>query len=123
MSRAGRCLALGALLLAACSPAPQVDSAVLEAEFQPGVDLDQALARLDQHHFTYTLRSPGECAALASEGRVRSQLEPRGGPCVFGKLPGPQNWHGGHSDVIVQLVFGSDCKLSDGHFETLELMF
>lgn len=106
--------------LAACSPAPSPLPDQLSAEFQPGMALDDARKRLTAHGTTFSERTTAECQALVERSPNVSQLPPQGGPCVFGKIPLSRSWYGGKSDVILQLVFGADGRLVDGHFEQID---
>ena len=116
-------LASLSLLLTACAPPPRPAVDQFTAEFRPGLALPEALALLDRHGVTYSLRSSAECAAQARAGHVRLDLSPQGGPCVFGKQIGTRTWYGAHADLIVQLVFGADQHLFDGHFEAIDELF
>ncbi len=97
--------------------------AALRQEIRPGLPLDRAQAILKGHGATTSTRSPAECRKLVEEARVPTQISPRGGPCVFGKILGPRSWYGGHTDVILQLVFGPDGKLVDANFEAIDSYF
>lgn len=114
---AGLCLTAG---LTACSPAPSPLPDQLSAEFQPGMPLDDARKRLSAHGTTFSEKSAAECQALVERSPNVSQLPPEGGPCLFGKIPLSRSWYGGKSDVILQLVFGADGRLVDGHFEQID---
>lgn len=110
--------------LAGCG-APAVDGLVqqLKTEFRPGLGLAEAESLLTHHGITHSQRPAAECEALARESRLPAQLTPRGGPCLFGKLPGPRAWYGAHTDVILQLVFTPDLRLADANFEAIESAF
>jgi len=97
--------------------------AALRQELHPSLPLDRAQFILKGHGATVTTRSAPECRKLVEESRVPTQLSPRGGPCIFGKILGPRSWYGGHTDVILQLVFGADNKLVDAHFEAIDSLF
>lgn len=110
-------------LLAACgagtdAAAPLLDE--LRRELQPGIGLLQAQAALQARGATTSTRAGAECAALVEASRTSTGLRPRGGPCVFGKIPVAQGRFGMHTDVIVQLVFAADGRLADASFEALE---
>lgn len=107
------------LALAGCSPSPSPLPEELRAEFQPGMDLEEARRRLIAHGTTFSLKSDTECTALVERSPNVSQLRPRGGACIFGKIPLSRTWFGGHTDVILQLVFSADGKLADGQFEEI----
>ncbi|MGE5469077.1 MAG: hypothetical protein ACM3Y9_16775 [Ignavibacteria bacterium] len=92
----------------------------LQKEFQPGLGLVQTQAALQARGATTTTRSAENCAALVGQARVQTQLQPRGGPCIFGKLPGRRDRLGWHTDIIMQMVFGTDDKLADASFEAIE---
>jgi hypothetical protein len=112
---------LAALGVAACGggdAAPLL--AQLHKDFQPGLPLGPAQDLLHVRGATLSTRTAGECEALVKEARVATQLAPRGGPCVFGKIPVAQGWFGAHTDVILQLVFGPDGKLVDASFESID---
>lgn len=96
--------------------------AKLQGDLKPGTSLDQAEALLKGQGATYSKRAAQECETMVRESRVPTQLQPKGGPCVFGKLPVSRNWYGGHKDIILQLVFDQDGKLRDGSFEAIEGM-
>ena len=64
-----------------------------------------------------------ELRELAKRSAMASQLPPRGGPCIFGKIPVSTNWLGGRTDVILQLVFTPDGTLADGNFEEIRNLF
>ncbi|HEX5393527.1 MAG TPA: hypothetical protein VFW68_09610 [Rhodocyclaceae bacterium] len=94
----------------------------LQADFQPGVRLAQAESMMQARVATYSTRTAQECEALVKESRVATQLQPKGGPCIFGKLPISRTWYGGHSNVIFQLVFDRDGVLKDASFEAIQSM-
>lgn len=94
--------------------------ATLRQELRPGLPLDRAQFILKELGATSSTRSAPECRKLVEESRVPTQISPRGGPCIFGKVLGPRTWYGGHTDVILQLVFGADGKLVDATFEAID---
>ncbi|MRR51785.1 MAG: hypothetical protein EG825_12890 [Rhodocyclaceae bacterium] len=94
--------------------------AELRKEFQPGLPLARAQELLKARNTTYSLRSAAECEALVKEARTAVNLAPRGGPCIFGKIPVSRTWYGARSDVILQLVFTADGRMVDGNFEAIE---
>ncbi|MBS0348562.1 MAG: hypothetical protein JSR69_19115 [Proteobacteria bacterium] len=114
---AGLFLAAG---LSACTSSPSPLPDQLSAEFQPGIPLDDARKKLAAHGTTFSEKTAAECQALVERSPNVSQLPPQGGPCVFGKIPLTRSWFGGKSDVILQLVFGADGRLVDGHFEQID---
>lgn len=107
------------LTLSACAPAPSPVPAEMQAEFQPGMTLEDARKRLTTHGTTFSVKSESECTALVERSPNISQLRPRGGPCIFGKIPLSKTWFGGHTDVILQIVFTADNTLADAHFEEI----
>lgn len=112
------------LLLGACSPPPNPLPEQMNGEFTPGMSLDEAGRRLKAHGTTYSVKTEAECMALVERSPNVSQLRPRGGPCVFGKILGkPEGLLGGHSDVILQLVFDGHGRLVDAHFEEIRQLF
>jgi hypothetical protein len=112
------------LLILACACALAGDSkaliAELRQEFQPGLPLARAQELLKARNTTFSVRSATECEALVKEARTAVNLAPRGGPCIFGKIPVSRTWYGARSDVILQLVFTADGKMADGNFEGIE---
>ena len=120
-----RLFLLSLLLSSAIAQADGQDPliAALGQELQPGLALDRAQLILKGHGATSSTRPAAECTKMVEESRVPTRLAPRGGPCVFGKIPGPRNWYGGHTDVILQLVFGADGKLVDASFEAIDTLF
>ena len=116
-------VALSALVLAACGAAPSPLVPQLREQFRPGMTQAVAEAALHARGTTYSVRNPAECAELANRSAMTAQLQPRGGICIFGKIPLSKNWLGGSTDVILQLVFTSDGKLADGNFEEIENTF
>lgn len=121
MSVSPRSLAGLALLLAgtACTPAPSPLLPTLKAEFRPGLALTDAVRLLDTHGTTHSEKSAAECQALLDRSPNSAQLPPRGGPCIFGKIPLSKSWYGLHTDLILQLVFTPDGRLADGQFEEI----
>jgi hypothetical protein len=112
------------LLLGACSLPPNPLPEQMSAEFTPGMSLDDARQRLTAHGTTFSVKTDAECMALVERSPNVSQLRPRGGPCVFGKIMGkPEGLLGGHSDVILQLVFDGRGTLVDAHFEEIRQLF
>jgi len=116
---------LAPLLLAlVCTPVLAGDAKALIAElrkdFQPGLTMTRAQELLKARNTTFSVRSPTECEALVKEARTAVNLTPRGGPCIFGKIPVSRTWYGARSDVILQLVFTADGKMADGNFEGIE---
>lgn len=112
------------LLLSACSLAPNPLPEQMNGEFAPGMSLDEASQRLKAHGTTFSVKTEAECMALVERSPNVSQLRPRGGACVFGKILGkPEGLLGGHSDVILQLVFDGSGKLVDAHFEEIRQLF
>ncbi len=107
------------LLLSACAPAPSAVPAEMQAEFQPGMMLEDASKRLTARGTTFSVKTEAECTALVERSPNISQLRPRGGPCIFGKIPLSKTWFGGHTDVILQIVFSADNTLADAHFEEI----
>jgi hypothetical protein len=116
-----RLLASLALLssVAACAPAPSTLPAELKAEMGVGMSIDEVGARLRAHGTTLSVHSATECQALLDRSPNIAQLPPRGGPCLFGKIPLSKTWYGGHTDVILQIVFDASSKLVDANFEEL----
>ena len=108
-----------ALALSACAPAPSPIPAEMQAEFQPGMTLEDASKRLTARGTTFSLKTEAECMALVERSPNISQLRPRGGPCIFGKIPLSKTWFGGHTDLILQIVFSADNTLADAHFEEI----
>lgn len=111
------------LALSACTPAPSSLPDELRDEFQPGLNLDQALDQLKQRDITFSVRAAPECEELVRQSSVTAQLAPRGGPCVFGKKTLSTTWAGGHQEVILQLVFTPDNLLVDANFEEVGSFF
>lgn len=111
--------------LAACSSNDEEQRLIarLHADLQPGVSLAQAESLLKSQGASFSERTAQECDALVKEARVPTQLQPKGGACVFGKLPVSRNWYGGRSDIILQLVFDAEGKLRDGSFEAIQSAF
>lgn len=111
--------------LAACSSTDEEQRRIarLHADLQPGVSLAQAESLLKSQGASFSERTAQECDALVKEARVPTQLQPKGGACVFGKLPVSRSWYGGRSDIIVQLVFDAEGKLRDGSFEAIQSAF
>lgn len=114
-------LLLPSMTVRAADQAPLISA--LHQELRPGLSLDAAQSVLKRHGATSSTRSAAECLKLVEASRVPTQLAPRGGPCVFGKVLGPRNWYGGHTDVILQLVFNADNKLEDASFEAIDALF
>ncbi len=75
--------------------------------------------RLRTHGTTLSVYSAVECQALLDRTPNIAQLPPRGGPCLFGKIPLSKTWYGAHTDVILQIIFDADGKLVDANFEEL----
>lgn len=122
--RSALCGLACSLLLSACSPTPNPLPEQMSGEFAPGMSLDEASQRLKAHGTTFTVKTEAECMALVERSPNVSQLRPRGGPCVFGKILGkPEGLLGGHSDVILQLVFDGRSTLVDAHFEEIRQLF
>ncbi|MDD5249573.1 MAG: hypothetical protein PHY45_11340 [Rhodocyclaceae bacterium] len=118
--RPGTAVLFAALVLAACGGGEATPLlAQLNKDFQPGLTVGQAQDLLKTRGAASSLRSAAECEALVKEARVPTQISPRGGPCVFGKIPVARGWFGAHTDVILQLVFGADGKLVDASFEEI----
>lgn len=116
------CRLLGSLTLlslAACAPAPSPLPATLKAEFGVGMPVAEAGDRLRTHGTTLSVYSAVECQALLDRTPNIAQLPPRGGPCLFGKIPLSKTWYGAHTDVILQIIFDADGKLVDANFEEL----
>lgn len=112
------------LLLGACNLTPNPLPEQMSGEFTPGMSLDDARQRLTAHGTTFSVKTDAECMALVERSPNVSQLRPRGGPCVFGKIAGkPEGLLGGHSDVILQLVFDGRGALVDAHFEEIRQLF
>lgn len=116
-------LVLTTLILTACEAPPSTLVPELRQQFQPGLTQAAAETALRARGTTFSIRSPAECAELANRSAMASQLPPRGGPCIFGKIPVSTNWLGGHTDVILQLVFTPDGTLADGNFEEIRNLF
>ncbi|HRH72334.1 hypothetical protein [Zoogloea sp.] len=116
-----RALFTSAILVtvSACAPAPSPLPAEMQAEFRPGMTLDDASKRLTARGTTFSVKTEAECQALVERSPNISQLRPRGGPCVFGKIPLSKTWFGGHTDLILQLVFTPGNTLADAHFEEI----
>jgi hypothetical protein len=115
--------ALAVSLICACSSGNDAANkliAQLHTDFQPGLSTTRAQELLTASKATFSVRSAAECNALVSEARTSVNLAPQGGPCIFGKIPVSQTWYGGHTDVILQLVFTPDGKMADGNFEAIE---
>lgn len=110
---------LALLSVTACAPAPSPLPAELKAELGVGMPVAEASERLRAHGTTLSVYTAAECQALLDRSPNISQLPPRGGPCIFGKIPLSKTWYGAHTDVILQIVFGADGKLIDGNFEEL----
>ncbi len=108
-----RALFTSAILLtvSACAPAPSPLPAEMQAEFQPGMTLEDASRRLTARGTTFSVKTEAECQALVERSPNISQLRPRGGPCVFGKIPLSKTWFGGHIDLILQRVFQLELEL------------
>lgn len=85
-----------------------------------GVSLADTEAYLQSQGAGFSKRSAQECERMVKESRVPTQLQPKGGPCVFGKLPVSKNWYGARNDIIFQLVFDGENKLHDGSFEAIQ---
>ena len=119
-SRSCRLLVL-LLVLNACSDnAAIAHLATLKQALPLQIALTDAEATLRQQGVTFTRHSAAECEDLNRNAQVQSQLPPKGGPCLFGKKEGPHNWYGAHQDVILQLVFDSQGRMADGHFEVVD---
>ena len=112
-----------ALLLAGCEEPPSPLVPALRQQFQPGHPLADALRDLKAGNTRFSVHSRSECETLSRANTMHSRLRPAGGPCVFGKIPVSTNWLGGHTDVILQLVFDADDKLADGDFEEIRVPF
>ncbi len=110
---------LALLSVTACAPAPSPLPAELKAELGVGMPVAEASKRLRAHGTTLSVYSAAECQALLDRSPNISQLPPRGGPCIFGKIPLSKTWYGAHTDVILQIVFDASGKLVDGNFEEL----
>lgn len=95
----------------------------LRARLTPGVSLADAEAYLQSRGAGFSKRSAQECERMVKESRVPTQLQPKGGPCVFGKLPVSKNWFGASNDIIFQLVFDGENRLNDGSFEAIQSAF
>lgn len=112
------------VFVASCAPALAGDAkaliAELHKEFQPGLTISRAQELLKSRNTTFSVRSATECEALVKEARTAVNLTPRGGPCIFGKIPVSRTWYGARSDVILQLVFTADGTMADGNFEAIE---
>lgn len=110
-----------AVSIAACSSQDEEQRRVarLRAELPTGTSLEKAEALLRAQGATFSKRTAQECEALVRESRVPTQLQPKGGPCVFGKIHVSRSWYGQRSDIILQLVFDADGKLRDGSFEVI----
>lgn len=118
-------LAAGVLtaLLAGCSDAPSSALPELREVFKPGYSLDDSMQTLKNRKATLSVYSAAECESLFRASSMPAQLRPAGGPCVLAKIPISNNILGGHTDVIVQLVFDRQDKLADGNFEEIAIPF
>lgn len=110
---------LALLSVNACAPAPSPLPAELKAELGLGMPVAEASERLRAHGTTLSVYSATECQALLDRSPNIAQLPPRGGPCIFGKIPLSKTWYGGHTDVILQIVFDADGRLADANIEEL----
>ncbi|WP_374266784.1 hypothetical protein [Zoogloea sp.] len=110
---------LAALGLAACTPAPSPAVPELRTQFKPGYPLGEAVKALKARNTTFSVMSAAECETMARQSALAAELRPRGGPCIYGKIPVSKNWLGGRTDVILQLVFAADSTLVDGNFEEI----
>lgn len=111
--------------LTACSSNDEEQRLIarLHDDFHPGVSLAQAESLLKTQGASFSVRTAQECDALVKEARVPTQLQPKGGVCIFGKLPVSHSWYGARSDIILQLVFDAEGKLRDGSFEAIQSAF
>ena len=118
---ATRLVATFACLLCTAAVAGDGDALIarLRQAFQAGIPLPRAETLLREHGANFSRRSATECEAMASKTAMAAQLKPRGGPCVFGKIPVAKSWTGLRTDVILQLTFSPDGKLADGNFEEI----
>ncbi len=110
-------------LLAACSnPGEEAQQALLQLrqQLQPGTAIAQAQTLLQARGITFSLKTSQECNALVKRSRLPTQLPSRGGPCLFGKLPGARAWYGERTDVILQLVFDQGERLVDANLEAID---
>jgi hypothetical protein len=114
---------LAALALAGCEEPPSPLVPELKQQFGPGYPLADAIQNLKARNTTLSVHSRSECESLARSNTMTSRLRPGGGPCIFGKIPVSKNWLGGHTDVILQLVFNAEDKLVDGDFEEIRVPF
>lgn len=110
------------VLLAGCSSTEAEQQALsrLNAGLTPGIALEKAEDLLRAEGASFSRRTAQECDALVKDARVPTQLKPRGGPCIFGKLPVSRTWYGARDDIILQLVFDAEGKLRDGSFEAIQ---
>lgn len=111
------------LLITACSDAPSPLVPELRNQYKSGYPLDKAIDDLKARNTTFAVHDKGECETLARAQTMSIQLRPQGGPCIFGKIPVSKNWLGGHTDVILQLVFDREGKLVDGDIEEIRIPF
>ncbi|WP_153159779.1 hypothetical protein [Zoogloea sp. 1C4] len=114
---------LAALALAGCEEPPSLLVPELQQQFRPGYPLADAIQSLKARNATLSVHNRSECESLARANTMSSRLRPGGGPCIFGKIPVSKNWLGGHTDVILQLVFNAEDKLADGDFEEIRVPF
>lgn len=114
---------LAALTLAGCEEPPSPLVPELQQQFRPGYALADAIQSLKARNATLSVHNRSECESLARTNTMTSRLRPGGGPCIFGKIPVSKNWLGGHTDVILQLVFNGEDKLADGDFEEIRVPF
>lgn len=114
---------LAALALASCEEPPSPLVPELQQQFRPGYPLADAIQSLKARNATLSVYNRSECESLARANTMTSRLRPGGGPCIFGKIPVSKNWLGGHTDVILQLVFNAEDKLRDGDFEEIRVPF
>lgn len=109
--------------LAGCEAPPSPLVPELQQQFKPGHALADAIQSLKARNATLSIHNRSECESLARASTMSSRLRPGGGPCIFGKIPVSRNWLGGHTDVILQLVFDPQDKLADGDFEEIRVPF
>lgn len=71
-----RALFTSAILLtvSACAPAPSPLPAEMQAEFQPGMTLEDASRRLTARGTTFSVKTEAECQALVERSPNISQL-------------------------------------------------
>lgn len=106
-------------MLLACAETASPLPGELSAELRPGMPLAEVSVRLKARNTTYSVKDPAACQAWMEKNGNRSQLAPRGGSCLFGKIPIDRSVLGTRRDVILQVVFDPDEKLADGHFEEI----